>query len=233
MVGLSIWIVQVPACLHLVRDMALHSEASAGAVLNYLAGTTEAGEVGALRAFAGGRRAFQVGKYYTHDVAFSTGTRTAPTVADRLYAVRFEVSRPISIDQWGVGIQSLSTGGVIRFGIYRDASGEPGDLLVDAGTVSNGAGAVSPITGPISPTLPLPAGTYWFAYVSQSATVQGNLYVSDASDPTIATTLPTNEPYKGYQVSGVTGALATTYSWTPSTQSAATARISVRVASVG
>lgn len=60
----------------------------------------------------------------------------------------------------GVEVAAVAAGSVIRLGVYADNVGQPGDLILDAGTVDSTTTGIKSITGL---TLTLNPGVYWLA----------------------------------------------------------------------
>lgn len=114
-----------------------------------------------------------------------------------------------------------SAGSLIRFGIYADSGGFPGNLLLDAGTVaSTSSAAVAEATIAQS----LTQGQYWISLVTQGAPVTPpTVPVSGFSTIGIGFDSNTELGNGGagkFQHSGITGALA---NWTGATITTSTA----------
>lgn len=100
----------------------------------------------------------RTGNYYTTPVAGTQDNLT--TVATKLGASPFVVTRTISIDRIAIEVTTLALATVVRLGIYNDdGSVFPGSLLLDAGTVDTSTAGLKTIT--ISQTLS--PGLYWLA----------------------------------------------------------------------
>jgi hypothetical protein len=122
-------------------------------------------------------------------------------------------------------------GNTARLGIYRDAGGYPGALLLDAGTVATDTGTNREIT--IAQQIST-SGLYWLAYVSQggtAATVRGVTFSASAFMYCyFTTTPPPNTVQGGYIVTGVAGALPDPFGTPPLTVNGDAPRVYVRVA---
>lgn len=104
---------------------------------------------------------FRTGHYYTSGAYYqSVGTMF---VNGKLYAVPFSVPRAITIDRIAIEVATAESGKSIRLGIYKNGTNlYPGELLLDAGTVSGASTGLKAIT--ISQ--PLSKGLYWLVLVS-------------------------------------------------------------------
>lgn len=91
-----------------------------------------------------------------------------PGTTGRSYAVPWIVTKAVTINQIGVGINTVGeSGSVLRFALYSDNNWYPGALVQDFGTVaadSGGSDAIAWITGLTRAVTP---GIYWIAYVCQ------------------------------------------------------------------
>lgn len=108
--------------------------------------------------------AWTTGYWHTPATGSSIGTFTLPD--GQMFAAPLAVPASTYLTGIGINVQAAgSTGAVIRLGIYADAAGEPGALVLDAGTVAATAtGAVSVGIGTtVGP------GTYWLCAVLQGA----------------------------------------------------------------
>jgi hypothetical protein len=141
------------------------------------------------------------------------GTTSSPTL-NTVYFYPFYLDTAETLSAMSVQVTTGgSSGSVCRFGIYNDNAGQPGTVLLDAGTAaSTGIGACT--KGSLSQALA--ANTpYWAAFVPQVAAspVVRNagaiLGLTPTVNPdTLAHALaPTN--YFGYLEASVTGAFAT------------------------
>lgn len=140
--------------------------------------------------------------------------------------------RPVTIDRLSIAVTVVgSAGAVLRLGIYRNrGDAYPGDLLVDAGTVSGTAVANPTVT--VAQTLT--AGLWWFAVCSQgAATTQPTVATGAAPIPPVplstGTTAPGSTTFAGFIQNGVSGALPATFTTTRSASGQAT-RVAFRVA---
>lgn len=129
-------------------------------------------DAGASRRVTGGALAalqpwaWVTGKYYTQ--VCLPGFGNAQLANGDLYVVPLLVPAAYAVDRIACAVTTGgSAGAVIRLGIYADASGQPGALLVDAGTVAATTTGGKQIT--IAKTLS--AGLWWLALVCQGAPV--------------------------------------------------------------
>lgn len=99
-------------------------------------------------------------RYYTGEYVPSTSSFTV--AADRMYFIPFEVRSRETWTRIGVEVTTLSSGDA-RLGIFECdmSTGEPGDLVLDAGTVSTSTTGIKEIT--ISQSLDV--GFYFLAVV--------------------------------------------------------------------
>lgn len=116
-----------------------------------------------------------------------------------------------------------SAGALLRLGVYADTGGAyPGQLVVDAGTISGTSATIQAITGLQAV---LAAGLYWVGAVVQGApTTQPTVRtISNWTPPCLlggTSSLPTAGGTQiGYSMSGVTGALPASFSGTVSVAS--------------
>lgn len=110
---------------------------------------------------------------YNHaftDAAFTTSATTTNTIiATPLFLPPGE-----TINRIGVEVTTLQAGGDIRLGLYEDDNGVPGDLILDAGTVSTATTGNKEIT--ISHTTS--GRMIWAVAFTASATAQCRVYSS-------------------------------------------------------
>jgi hypothetical protein len=123
----------------------------------------------------------------------------------------FFVASSATYDQISVATASSFSGsGVVRLGIYDDNGGLPGNLVLDAGTVSaTAASTVYTIT--ISQTLS--AGMYFLCVVSQTQATTNN-YIVGNTNTTLLSPIMVGFPLAfsasvqlGFRETGVSGAL--------------------------
>jgi hypothetical protein len=77
------------------------------------------------------------------------------------------IDRPCSLANMNANITVVgSAGAVLRYGIWKDVNGKPGDLLYDLGTVTGTVLGNREIVGPWTILQP---GCYWFGVVEQGA----------------------------------------------------------------
>lgn len=116
-------------------------------------------------------RLFVAGRYYYG--APTGGDTTAILVQDTEYAIRFDVGQTATFDRIGIETTTFTATTVIRLGIRLDTGNvQPGELVLDAGTVSGAANAYAEAT--ISQVLN--PGRYWLTATAQVAgpvTVRG------------------------------------------------------------
>ncbi|WP_287004692.1 MULTISPECIES: hypothetical protein [Gordonia] len=131
----------------------------------------------------------------------------------------FLVDKPLSIDRLGFEITVAGqSGSHFRPGIYADnGNGHPGALVLDGG--QGAADAVAGVT--VTATATLPPGLYWIGGAVQDAdTTQPTMRVTGAGwIPPILLDLGKSAPsngitYIGHSMTGVTGALPSTFSTT-------------------
>lgn len=167
------------------------------------------------------------GKYYVTYPWNSTITATANTT----YYQPFFVPNSVTLDRLQFATTATFAGtAVVRLGIYANNNGVPGNLILDAGTVSaTAANTVYSITISQSVT----AGTtYWLAFNSQTAATT-NIYAgasSNAGNGYPITAFMTAANFAGivaYAQASVTGAFANAGTVT---DSQAGVKIGVRIA---
>jgi hypothetical protein len=155
-----------------------------GALLNYLAGTTDAGEGGALGAAAAGRMYpyVPVGSYVT--LGSQAPTASAPTVLNQLSYYQTYGWQSMTVSE--VRIQSVAAaqaGAVWRFGFYaRDESNGypvPGRLIGEIGTVANAA-ATTVLTVGTGLSLTLPTGIFFLGVAIQGTGTPAGSWIGGA-----------------------------------------------------
>ena len=90
-----------------------------------------------------------IGSYTVYYASTTTSATLggAALTADRLYAVPFIVPKAITADRIAVGVTIADAGKFVRLGIYDDTGNlYPGDLILDAGTVTVGVAGTQEIT---------------------------------------------------------------------------------------
>jgi len=90
---------------------------------------------------------------------------TSGSGTDQPFYQPIRVEREITIDGLGIRVSSASATGVVRLGLYYDAGGVPGALIVDGGTVSTTSAGFKSVA--ISSTT-LKPGIYWTSLVGQT-----------------------------------------------------------------
>ena len=105
----------------------------------------------------------QAGRWYGPACAVTAATPALGAVTAVPYAVTAGL---VTLTALGVLVATAGAGGsLVRLGVYADANGLPGALLLDAGTVSTDlAGEVT-----ATATLPLTRGLYWLVAALQAA----------------------------------------------------------------
>lgn len=158
---------------------------------------------------AGGGDIFRSGYYSLPLLPTGVFTSTSSSVGF-CYFIPLLVPIRRAFDRIGVNLTaSGSAGAVARLGIYANAGGIPGALILDAGTIdSSGGGGAKEIT--ISQTLG--PGLVWLAVVAQVNSASFTTYASTNSSTLVPTgTAPPTSSTTGYwYASGVTGALPST-----------------------
>lgn len=104
-----------------------------------------------------------VGNWYPGQLGLGTPVATTELTA---YASPFVVNTTHTFAKVGTNVTGAGgTGSVVRFGIYADANGAPGNLVTDYGTVlTTGTGAVS-----VTASVTLTPGVYWLVVVAQGS----------------------------------------------------------------
>lgn len=106
-------------------------------------------------------------------------------------------------------IGTFSGTATVRLGIYNDSNGQPGTLLLDAGTVSCTA-ATTAYTITINQSLN--AGVYWLSACTQGAATTNTFYGYSNNTATSYWSAPRTainaSPTMGWTQSGITGAFA-------------------------
>ncbi len=146
---------------------------------------------------------------------------TATPVADRMYYFPVIFLWPRIIAQFGVDVATADAGATnTRCGIYSaDFDGGPGDLILDTGDIDLTSTGVQLITaanwatGGTSAIL-LPAGFYWYAFVTNSTTPRFHTFEELTQSFSIGGVDPFNNGRRlGGQFqhdNGITGALPST-----------------------
>ena len=148
----------------------------------------------------------------------SLPTATASSMAvDAFVATPMFISTALTAISLTVRTVTHTTNGVARLGIYNMAStGEPGSLLLDAGTISYTA---SSQTHTVTISQALDVGWYFFGMVNQSGSSTWQGYATGSSvgaqNTQRAFSLASNTAVTNYRTTGVTGALPSTPTWSP------------------
>lgn len=151
---------------------------------------------------------FAAGYYYTF-LAVSTDT-TLNMTQNILIGSYFPVSATTTFDRIGIEVTAAVASSTIRLGIYRCVGGIPTTRILDAGTVDSSTTGAKEIT--ISQSLS--PGLYVIVAVSQGgasgASTRGR---SSSAGITVPQAAINNANNQGFSTSGVTGALASSYTW--------------------
>ena len=146
---------------------------------------------------------------------------TAVPVADRMYYFPVVFLWPRIIAQFGVDVATADAGATnTRCGLYSsEYDGGPGDLIIDSGDIDLTATGVQLIaaaswaTGGTSAIL-LPAGLYWYAFVTNSTTPRFHTFTEAEYSFAIGGVDPFNNGRRlggNFQHdNGITGALPST-----------------------
>lgn len=155
----------------------------------------------------GGGDYFRSG-YYALGMPFTGTPQTLAMTLSRQYFIPYFVPVRRAFDRIGINVLTAGTSNAVRLGIYANAGGTPGVLLLDAGTVSSTTTGLKEAT--IS--LTLDPGWYWMSCAAQGGTAPNiTFYPTGTVSP--ATSASTGVPAAtsiGYPivVTGVTGAFA-------------------------
>lgn len=127
--------------------------------------------------------------------------------------------QPITLSAIGVDVTAAGDSGCkIRVGIYADNKGYPGALILDAGQLA--ADAIGTPIPALGSNLVLPRGWYWIGGAVQLVTTtQPTVRIaSGRATPTLqisqGTSFAANATANGYRMTGVTGALPSTFTST-------------------
>lgn len=147
---------------------------------------------------------------FTSDGLPGTGTLTNGT----LRVHQWKVPNAVTLTRIGAEVTTVGDAAcTVRLGIYADAGGYPGALMVDAGTIAGDAVAVAEKT--ISTALA--PGLYWIGAVAQGVATTGptmRCTSTQAFGTNVGafTSIPgANGSTLGYTISSVTGALPSTF----------------------
>jgi hypothetical protein len=156
----------------------------------------------------------KTGAYYISSL--NTATAASPTAGVFVASPMF-ISTALTAISLTVRTVTHTTNGVARLGIYNMAStGEPGTLLLDAGTISYTA---SSQTHTVTISQALAVGWYFFGMVNQSGASTWQGYSNGANIGALNTqralSVSSTNSITCYTTTGVTGALPSTPTWTP------------------
>jgi len=111
----------------------------------------------------------KVGNYHLLNPFKTSRIDTSGPGADTIYAFPFVAVRAMTIDRLAVHVTTAHAGKTCRLGIYSDdGNGAPGDLVVDAGTVSVASTGVKAATIDEA----LTPGVYWLVIHGDSASAK-------------------------------------------------------------
>jgi hypothetical protein len=156
------------------------------------------------------------GYYYCGQQTIADSTLTPGYLG--MYGIYFCNSKSTTFDRICLEVTAAVASSTVRLGIYSTVNNWPSTLVLDAGTIDSSSTGTKEIT--ISQTLP--AGVYILAAVCQgggaSATVRSRLA---ATGPIIApaTSSGTGNVCSFTVAGAISGAFASTYTWSPTTQS--------------
>lgn len=107
-------------------------------------------------------------RWYTMPLTCSAKSVSGALTSGRMYAIPFFSPKAMTLDFLAVNCTTLVAAGVLRLGIYSDSgNGEPGSLLIDAGTVDTSGTGVKTCACAQA----LAGGSlYWLVALSNSAT---------------------------------------------------------------
>jgi hypothetical protein len=184
------------------------------------------GALASISAFSQGDGPMLVSGYY----ASLGGTVAAKALAttNLMFATPFPIERSATADRIGVHVTANVASSTVRLGIFGDTGGNPGSLILDAGTVDSSTTGFKEIT--ISQALtPI---RVWLVAVQQGGAT--NVSVHGIQDTGVAVGLPTSGwvPFNssGLETSGaVAGALPGSFP-TIGNVAAVTPRIVLRIA---
>lgn len=174
---------------------------TASQVLTVNSGATAPEWAAASGGAAGGGPTFASGWY----AGWSGAPATIGSTEDRAHYVPIPVPRSLTIDRIGIEVTSSATGSpTVRLGVYADANGVPGALILDAGTVDASTTGFKEIT--ISQALT--AGLVWLACAQQGGTSTGVLRGMTGSTHVGIPAGFSQYAVAAFYASGVTDALA-------------------------
>jgi len=110
------------------------------------------------------------GFYHTTLAVIADGGdfKTFPS-ANQLHAIPFFIGQSVTINTMAIAVlQGVGGGKHVRIGIYADNNGAPGDLLIDAGEITDLSGTG---TKTLSISQDLEPGLYWLAYISDTSSL--------------------------------------------------------------
>jgi len=151
---------------------------------------------------------FASGLYYT--VVSSPSDTTLALVQNLLSGTYFPVSATTTFDRIGIEVTTAVASSTVRLGIFQCVGGVPTTRVLDAGTIDSSTTGAKEIT--ISQSLS--PGLYVLLAVAQGgasgATVRGRTGSFGITPPQ---TSIGNQNTQGFTTAGVSGALASSYTW--------------------
>lgn len=140
-------------------------------------------------------------------------TTTATPAANLVYCQWLPLDANVTVDRIGVEVTTGTASTEVRLGIYAPdpVTGQPGPLILDAGTVATTATGAAEIT--VSQALPTPG--VWLAVVRQTATGAALRFADTTLPgpliPAVDLMNATNAAMCGYIRGGISGALPTSF----------------------
>ena len=123
---------------------------------------------------------------------------------DRLWGAAFQVPRAMSIDRLAIEVTTLQAASLMRLGLYNSkANGEPGDLLVDGGTVDTSTTGVKEATVDVA----LAPGLYWTVWEQDTASIGLRARGASNGGASLGWTTPGSQPHGVLYVTHTFGAL--------------------------
>ncbi len=123
---------------------------------------------------------------------------------DRLWASAFTVPRAMSIDRLAIEVTTLQAASLMRLGLYTSkANTEPGDLIVDGGTVDTSTTGVKEATVDVA----LQPGLYWTVWEQDTASIGLRARGASSGGASLGWSTPGNQPQAILYVTHTFGAL--------------------------
>ena len=89
-------------------------------------------------------------RWYTSPLACTALTTSGAVTSGRMYAMPYITDKACTLDNFSINVTTLVAGGHMRVGIYLNANGEPGALLVEAATPFDTSGTGVKTTAGVS-----------------------------------------------------------------------------------